>query len=145
MSEKGKLRLANDLTHLELSVTPLIPEGIKEVGISYQWLRTFRHFIFKDLTGVASLKTLPELNSLPLIIISHVLIGKGPKDMIFPNQLTNWSYQKYVQWLDEHSDTESLQLIKMSLDSYAKTINKKGEKEFSYLYPLLLGILPKSN
>ncbi|GAM25889.1 hypothetical protein SAMD00019534_090640 [Acytostelium subglobosum LB1] len=137
MNEKGKLRLANDLTHLELSVTPLIPEGIKEVGQPYHWVRTFKHFIFKDLTQQSTLKGLTEMHSMPAIIMAHCLIARGPKEMIFPHVFTNWSTQQYVRWMEEHTETEALHLVRMALDAYTQTINKRGEKEFSYLYPLL--------
>ncbi|KAF2076191.1 hypothetical protein CYY_002491 [Polysphondylium violaceum] len=48
MSENAKLKLANDITLLEFSITPLLSEGIKEVGEAYSWLRSFKQSLFKD-------------------------------------------------------------------------------------------------
>ncbi|EGG13474.1 oligomeric Golgi complex component [Cavenderia fasciculata] len=70
MSEKGTLRLANDLTHLEFSLTALVPEGIKEIGAPYQWMRNYRHFMFKDFTASSVQSSSPvDFHLLPLPII----------------------------------------------------------------------------
>eukprot|EP01132_Coremiostelium_polycephalum_P004257 gene4257-5327_t len=140
ISEKGKLRLANDLTHLELSVSPLIPEGIKEVGPAYQWIRTYRHFIFKDHNSEL-FQSASELNSLPLLVVVHNLMSRGPKDMYFPYQFANWTIEKYNHWIDTHNEDEHLQFSKIALDSYVQLVNKKGEKEYSNLYPIILNLL----
>ncbi|EGC36293.1 hypothetical protein DICPUDRAFT_78047 [Dictyostelium purpureum] len=47
LSENGKLKLVNDLTHLEFSVTPLLPDGLKEID-SYNLLKDYKQSIFKE-------------------------------------------------------------------------------------------------
>ncbi|KAN0038698.1 hypothetical protein ACTA71_000884 [Dictyostelium dimigraforme] len=46
-SENGKLKMVNDLTHLEFAVTPLLVSGgIKEIGESYNLIRNYKQSIF---------------------------------------------------------------------------------------------------
>lgn len=58
MGENGKLRLAGDMAQLELSLAPLMPQGLHDVGAAYKHLRSFRPFIFQDMeSAVQSLVT----------------------------------------------------------------------------------------
>ncbi|KYQ89828.1 oligomeric Golgi complex component [Tieghemostelium lacteum] len=142
ISESGKLRLANDFVSLELALTPLFQEGIREVGEPYQWLRSYKQFMFRDHQNIESFKLSPELHSLPLLIVLQNLISRGPKELQPPHLVANLSLTQYFHWLNTHKDDEILRLFRLSMDNYVQVINDRKEKEFSPIYLILLSLLP---
>lgn len=137
LEEPGKLKLAGDLAQLEFAVSLLHP--VKDLGNPYKILRQFRPFLFKETNTISNCE---ELKILPPSVVLHHLFSRGTPSLQLPHAIRGWTVAKYSEWMDSHTEEEIWQLIKSSLDLYAKQVNQRGEKEFTPIYPVLLQLGP---
>lgn len=102
---------------------------------SFRAFRSFRSFIFKETD---QLVTSTEAQSLLPTTILHHLFSRSPDTLQLPHALQGWSLMQYSEWMDHHTETETMMLIKNSLDEYAKLVNSKGEKQYTQVYPIMI-------
>jgi len=133
LGENGKLKLAADMAQLELAVAPLI--SIKDLGEPYKILRALRPFIFKELKDIL---TCQELQVLPPVISMHHLFCRSPKDLPMPHELLGLSFARYSEWLDTHDQKQVWAVLSECLTHYQNLVNKRGDKEFPPLFPVLV-------
>jgi hypothetical protein len=57
--------------------------------------------------------------------------------------LLNLDIEKYSAWLDEHVDANVWDVCKNALAQYASGVNKRGEKQYDAVYPVLLKLGPE--
>jgi hypothetical protein len=69
----GKLKLINDITHLELALSPLVGSNLTSLGDAYKMLRAFKNLLFKETHLILSSS---EVNVLPLTVIAHHLFSR---------------------------------------------------------------------
>jgi hypothetical protein len=108
IAEEGKMRLASDLTQLELALAPL-GCNLAEVGASYRSLRSLRQ-----------------------------LFSRAPSEMRPPHTLRGWTLDAFSAWVDEHTDAEVVALVKESLEVYASQVASRGDKQFHPVYPIMM-------
>lgn len=97
LTESGKLRLADDMTQLELRLENISP--LKYVGTLYDELRAFRHMIFLDNGEILRDSTVDKIRPSN---IWHHLISRAPPELQLPHQRKHWTASKYIEWLDIH-------------------------------------------
>jgi hypothetical protein len=95
LEENGKLRLANDMTQLELRLEHIMP--VKNLGAPYDELRAFRQLIFLEN---ASLLRDPAVDKIRPSNVWHHLIARAPPELQLPHQMKRWTVSKYIDWLD---------------------------------------------
>ena len=138
LSETGKLKLAADMAQLELAIAPL--QSVKELGSSYKSLRALRPFIFKETSQIND-ATSEVLYLLPSTVLHH-LFSRAVLELQSPYQFKGWSIVKYSEWMDQNSEEQIWNLIKVSLDNYVNQVNSRGDKEFSPIYPVISTLGP---
>nr|CCA14099.1 conserved oligomeric Golgi complex subunit 5 putative [Albugo laibachii Nc14] len=94
LEENGKLRLANDMTHLEMGLTSIF--DIRNVGAAYEELRAFRHMMFLDTESILRDSTIDKIRPCN---VWHHLITQAPKELLLPHQRLGWTPTKYIHWL----------------------------------------------
>ncbi|KAH3766820.1 Conserved oligomeric Golgi complex subunit 5 [Pelomyxa schiedti] len=137
---RGRVRLPLDMAQLELcfgSITPL-----KTAGDVYKQLVALRQLVQRDITEFESSK---ECNSLPPSIVLHHLLFRTSQDVIpSPHVFHRMTLQQYFDWLEKHSEEEIwTAMLKPCLDSYAESVNQKGEKAFAGVYPIIMQLAPR--
>lgn len=95
LQENGKLRLANDMTQLELRLENIMP--LKNLGAPYDELRAFRQLIFLENTNLLRDTAVDKVRPSN---VWHHLIARAPAEMQLPHQMKRWTVSKYVDWLD---------------------------------------------
>lgn len=136
LSEAGKLRLARDMAELEFAVgQSLFP--VEHLGAPYRQLRAFRSLLFLD---TAALPSSPLLQDIQPSAVLHHLYSRAPPELQSPPASNGLTPQRYSMWLDLHSEEEAWRGVRATLDAYARTVQARGAKEFSPLYPLMLSL-----
>ncbi|GMF22978.1 unnamed protein product [Phytophthora fragariaefolia] len=100
LTENGKLRLANDMTQLELRLENIIP--LRNAGAPYAELRAFRHMIFLDNSEILRDPTIDKIRPSN---VWHHLTSRGPPELQLPHQMKHWTASKYIEWLDTRAAT----------------------------------------
>jgi hypothetical protein len=121
LREAGKLKLAADMAQLELAIANLQP--LNQIGQPYRALRAMRPLLFKEVSQIGEANERDVL--LPSTILHH-LFSRAPSTLQYPYVLHRWTISQYSDWLDQHSEEETWELIKESLDAYAAQVNAKG-------------------
>jgi hypothetical protein len=68
-----KIKLINDMAHLELALSPLVGSNLSQLGDVYKMLRAFNTLLFTETHLILST---PELTVLPLTVIAHHLFSR---------------------------------------------------------------------
>ncbi|CAH0487344.1 unnamed protein product [Peronospora farinosa] len=102
LTENGKLRLANDMTQLELRLEHIVP--MCNVGASYEELRAFRHMIFLENGEILRDTTIDKIRPSN---VWHHLTSRAPPELQLPHQMKNWTASKYIEWLDTTRQSSS--------------------------------------
>ncbi|TDH72249.1 uncharacterized protein CCR75_003262 [Bremia lactucae] len=95
LTERGKLRLANDMTQLELRLEQVVP--LRKNGAPYEELRAFRHMLFLENHEILRDATIDKIRPSN---VWHHLISRAPAELQLPHRLRNWTATKYIEWLD---------------------------------------------
>ncbi|KAG9300036.1 hypothetical protein G9A89_018313 [Geosiphon pyriformis] len=139
LSEAGKLKLTNDITQLEFSLNQVLANhglSLGELGQEYKALRAFRQLLFLDY---AKLPSIQHTSDIPLLILLHHIIVRSPANTLqLPHKTYGWSEAEYSKWLDEHTDSEGLALVKTSLRSKDKSGDNEEEETEELLVKMLL-------
>ncbi|CAM9440561.1 unnamed protein product [Chrysoparadoxa australica] len=97
LEEAGKLRMAGDLTTLEMAIQPLAePEHL---GEAYRELRAFRQLLFVeggDVTSVLAEQCTKEVRP---SVVWHHLLSTAPSGLSLPHAFMGISEAGYVEWL----------------------------------------------
>eukprot|EP00698_Gefionella_okellyi_P025074 TRINITY_DN9064_c0_g1_i1.p1 TRINITY_DN9064_c0_g1~~TRINITY_DN9064_c0_g1_i1.p1 ORF type:complete len:718 (-),score=163.99 TRINITY_DN9064_c0_g1_i1:181-2334(-) len=109
LREAGRLVLASDIAELENSIAPLM--SVKELGVSYRMLRALRVLLFLKPDEFMSTEHLSQIDVLPRSVVIHHLMSHAPPALLLPHTHKAWPLPKYVEWLDTHSEEETLTLI----------------------------------
>eukprot|EP01135_Chromosphaera_perkinsii_P001119 Nk52_evm69s158 gene=Nk52_evmTU69s158 len=107
LGEKGKLVLAGDMAQLEHALSPLqYGAGVRvsDLGMCYRALRSLRPLMFLELNQILTSPAVGE--TLPVPVVLHHLIGRGPSNLQQPYVLQNEHVQVYSSWLDGHNEQE---------------------------------------
>lgn len=135
LSEAGKMRLASDLTQLELALAPL-GCNLAEVGQSYRSLRSLRQLLFQDTTAIKPGDAV--ISSMPVGSVLMHMFTRAPSEMTPPHTLRGWTLDAFSAWVDQSTDDEVVALVKWSLDEYAAQVTSRGEKQFDPIYPIMM-------
>jgi hypothetical protein len=135
IAEEGKMRLASDLTQLELALAPL-GCNLAEVGASYRSLRSLRQLLFHDTAAI--LPGDPIVMLMPVGSVLLHLFSRAPSEMRPPHTLRGWTLDAFSAWVDEHTDAEVVALVKESLEVYASQVASRGDKQFHPVYPIMM-------
>ncbi|KAL4136646.1 hypothetical protein PRIC2_000177 [Phytophthora ramorum] len=95
LTENGKLRLANDMTQLELRLEHILP--LRNVAAAYEELRAFRHMIFLENSEILRDTTIDKVRPSN---VWHHLTSRAPPELQLPHQMKHWTASKYIDWLD---------------------------------------------
>lgn len=88
------LSVSGDMAQLELSIAPLMPQGLHDVGSPYKWLRAFRPLLFQDKNQI---QESPEAKVLPPhVIIQHLICGYAPPDLLLPHVYMKKTVPQYL-------------------------------------------------
>jgi hypothetical protein len=144
LGDKGKMRLAADLTEIEVALLPLCPRPT-ELGPSYQMVRSLKVLLFCGVDDLPS-NSLMTADKLPRSIVLHYLFSAAPPTLQSPHKLAGWSIRQYSAWLDEHPlEEDRLAMISATVDSYVRAVRSQGQKEFPVQYLTMVKLLtPKS-
>jgi hypothetical protein len=112
----------------------------RNTGDAYKQLRALRPLMHRELQEIADC---PEAAILPPSAVMHHLLSRAPNDLQSPNTLARMTLAQYSDWLDKHSEAEAWSRIKACLDAYAELVNKRGDKQFHSVYPLLMSLGPR--
>lgn len=115
LSEKGKLRLAQDMVELELAAAML--HALDGVGAPYRALRAFRPLLFLEASAMAAS---PLLQELPASVALLQCYSRAPADLASPHAQAGLSPAKYSAWLDSATEAEVWRGVKGTLDAYAQ-------------------------
>lgn len=77
------------------------------------------------------------------IDILHHLFSRGCTDLKSPHECLGWSIPKYALWLDSARNSDLFTVIQNSLETYAKLVNARGEKQYTPIYPIIMDLAPK--
>ncbi|RKP00560.1 hypothetical protein CXG81DRAFT_19513 [Caulochytrium protostelioides] len=135
LGEKGKLRLAGDLSQVEFIFTSWF-QGIgqdlaRDAEATHTVLRAFKPMLFLEL---AQLGSLHSADAVPITLRVHHLLVRAYPAILFPTQLWNWTSIQYVEWLRTHTEGERVQLLAQCLNYYAQSVNRKSQKTFAPEY-----------
>lgn len=133
LSEKGKLRLAQDMVELELAAAML--HALDGVGAPYRALRAFRPLLFLDTAAMAAS---PLLQELPPSVALLQCYSRAPADLASPHAQAGLSAAKYSAWLDSATEAEVWRGVKGTLDAYAQ--KHKGDAQQAPIYAVMLQI-----
>ncbi len=136
INDSGRRRLVRDADKLETSVLKQL------LGHSdSSSLKNFRQMLLAKPEEMQEiLKSSPSLSVSAL----HVLFSYGPPELKSPHESAGWSLSRYCSWLEDHKDeSERLQLIQGTLESYVAATRARQEKAYAYPYTIMLAILEK--
>jgi len=114
LGEPAKLKLTNDITQLEFSLSQLMGEhGMKleEVGEEYKILRAFRPLLFLD---ISQLTAAHHTAHIPTIVLLHFLIvrSSAPTTTLpLPYKAYSSTEAEYAAWVDEHTTDEAVKFL----------------------------------
>ena len=116
-------------------VSLLVPK-LSDLGDSYSVFRALRPLLF--LTPQHMVQTSSVGTLLPHSLILHMLFARAPRQLRSPHQSANWTVTQYLDWLELHpSESERLELIAGTLESYAASVGRAGDTHYSPLYPVM--------
>lgn len=138
LSDAGKLKIAADAVQLESAVSSIVP--LKDISKAHRMLKSLRPLLFRDADKIQD--SLESDVMLPSMILHH-LFGRAPLELRSPHQCKGWSLAQYSQWLDTHSEQDIWILMKEALAAYATSVDARGLKEYSPLYPIILSLGPE--
>jgi len=144
LSDPGKLKLASDMTQLELALNHLFnSSGMKfdqdlQLSGLYKALRSFKPLLFLDVAQVSSPHHTAFLD--PVVVVQHLFVRAYPA-IVSPRQVYSWSEIEYSEYLDDHTQKDIVVLFLNCLDVYADDIKKSGGREFTAEYPILRRML----
>ncbi|XP_075414657.1 conserved oligomeric Golgi complex subunit 5 [Tenrec ecaudatus] len=142
LGQGGKMRLAADVTQMELAVGPFC-RRISDLGKSYRMLRSFRPLLFQTSERVASSPALGDI--IPYSVVIQFLFTRAPAELKSPLQRAEWSHARFSQWLDDHpSEKDRLFLIRGALEAYVQSVRSREGKEFAPVYPIMVNLLQKA-
>lgn len=165
LEERGKLRLANDLTQLELLLDSVV--HVNTLGSPYQELRAFRQMIFLENDALLRESVIDKIHPSN---VWHHMISRGPPELQLPYQMKHITPRRYVDWMlteagtieEPDSGPTSLHLcplghpgmkntkwarqaekviwkdIQMCLDAYRQRMSAQSKQEPSSLFDLLM-------
>eukprot|EP01103_Thecamoeba_quadrilineata_P007480 TRINITY_DN17354_c0_g1_i1.p1 TRINITY_DN17354_c0_g1~~TRINITY_DN17354_c0_g1_i1.p1 ORF type:complete len:764 (+),score=135.41 TRINITY_DN17354_c0_g1_i1:36-2327(+) len=144
LSEPGKMKLVNDIAHIELALNNLYSTNIKSLGPQYKMLKAVKPLLFMELDKFTAGKdgVNPELKPLAPSCVLHHLFSRGPPNLLSPHLIKSLSLPQYSHWIDCQTESQIWSLIKTCLDSYAHEVNLRGESHFSPVYPVMCEIGP---
>lgn len=159
-SNKIRKRLLNDSHQIELIISNILYSKLNDLGVHYKQLKAYRNLLqlsidYEDQQGnnydefnqnfVDSLNAIADSSLLPNnIILNYLITSYAYNEIKMPNQTLDWSFLKYSQWLDKHTnEKERLHIIKTTLEDYVNLIKQKNEKKFTSIYPIMIQLLEK--
>ena len=111
LSESGKLRMARDMTELELAVGQnLFP--VEQLGAPHRALRAFWPVIFLETSQLAGSPLLQGFAP------ERYLYSRGPDEWQSPVQRNNLTPLQYSLWLDSQGEDQIWKGIKATLHDY---------------------------
>ncbi|XP_062515247.1 conserved oligomeric Golgi complex subunit 5-like [Corticium candelabrum] len=144
LGDRGKMRLAADLTEIEVAIMPLCQRPT-DLGPTYQMLRSLKVLLFSAINDMPS-NPVVKGEKLPKSVILHFLFSSAPKSLQSPHQLAGWNIRQYSSWLDEHPlEDDRLAMISATIDSYVRTVRSQGQKEFPVEYLTMVHVLTPKN
>ena len=87
--------------------------------------------------------TCGEVKRLDAVDVMHHVLARGAREIQSPHELLGWSIPKYSQWLDTVGAEKVWQVLQRALNLYAQQIDKRGEKQYDPVYPLLMDLGPQ--
>lgn len=119
MSEIIRMRLSTDIARLELAVESICT--VRVLGKSYKGLRAIRSML---LIPVADLLKpdeafLDDMKCLDKSVLASLLISRANlKSFEHPHRRKNMTVDKYIAWMDQHSEEDIWNEIEASLTAY---------------------------
>ncbi|KAJ3015917.1 UNVERIFIED_CONTAM: Conserved oligomeric Golgi complex subunit [Siphonaria sp. JEL0065] len=130
-TEQGKLKLTTDMTQLEFNLNQWIaPTGVKleaAMGASYKALRAFRQLLFLDLNQVTAMHHTADI---PLALVAHHLIVRAHPLIHLPITAFGMTEIAYSDWLDVHTEAETVALLGQCLAMYMDDVRRQGGREY---------------
>ncbi|CAG8707808.1 410_t:CDS:10, partial [Acaulospora colombiana] len=131
LTENGKLKLTRDMGQLEFSLNQLLIENgssIEELTNEYNALRAFKQLLFLDNSQMAEEQ---HTQNLPLLILIHHIIVRSSTSTFthnantidtlqLPHKIYGWTESDYSKWLDDHNESEGMDLVKGCLRTSAE-------------------------
>ncbi|RHZ85683.1 hypothetical protein Glove_63g29 [Diversispora epigaea] len=139
LTENGKLKLTRDMGQLEFSLNQLLIENgssIEELGDEYDALRAFKQLLFLDKSQIAEDQ---YISNLPLLIlIHHIIVSSSTSTqnintvntLQLPYKIYGWTEADYSKWLDEHNESEGIDLVKGCLRTNSELKSSNEEELF---------------
>uniref|UniRef100_A0A2P2I785 Conserved oligomeric Golgi complex subunit 5 n=1 Tax=Hirondellea gigas TaxID=1518452 RepID=A0A2P2I785_9CRUS len=139
VGDGGKLRLAADFAQLEEGISALCSKP-SDLGQAYRLLRAVRPLLFLTPQHMIQVSSVGDL--LPYSLILHLLFARAPPELRSPHQSANWSIGQYLSWLEQHpQESERLELIAGTLESYVTTVRRTGRTHYAPVYPVMVQAL----
>ncbi|CAG8566458.1 1120_t:CDS:10 [Diversispora eburnea] len=139
LTENGKKKLTRDMGQLEFSLNQLLIENgssIEELGDEYNALRAFKQLLFLDKSHIAEDQ---YISNLPLLIlIHHIIVSSSTSTqnintvntLQLPYKIYGWTEADYSKWLDEHNESEGIDLVKGCLRTNSELKSSNEEELF---------------
>ncbi|KNC85339.1 hypothetical protein SARC_02486 [Sphaeroforma arctica JP610] len=144
MHTHALLLLLSRIISISQALTPLLErtgKRLNELGAAYVQLRNVRAMLFLE-TDKLDLSSMVVQKLNPIVLLHH-LFTRAPETMPSPHTLMQCSVVQYAQWMDGRPDREVLGVIQGSVDTYTNACMKRGDKEFSPVYPFMVALLRK--
>lgn len=78
----------------------------------------------------------------PSYIIALLLFGYAGNDFQSPHSAANWSNEKLIQWLDDHTtDHERFELITGAVQKYHNYVRQKNITQYDAVYLIIVKYL----
>jgi len=113
LGEAGKLRLATDLSELELAAAQVARLPLEQLGGPYRSLRGLKPLLFLDPLQVA--RTPPV--DVPRPVVLHLLLSQAPPAVVAPHTRAGLTPLKYAIWLDKAPDTDVSRGVRAAVDA----------------------------
>jgi hypothetical protein len=125
-SEEGKLKLIQEMSQIELSISSNIIPVDSMKGIANQF-KGLRNLLFLETNKIS----IENTNLLGSTLVLNHLLSRIPNDYKFkyPNELLNLSIEKYSEWMDENETTEVKKILSQSFGEFEKELNKRKETQ----------------
>ena len=79
--------------------------------------------------------------ALPRHIVAHHLIGRADAALAMPHKRLGMGEAAYVAWMQQRAPAEVEQVVVKCAKEYAAEVNRRGGKEYTTEYPVILRLL----
>eukprot|EP01097_Dermamoeba_algensis_P011063 TRINITY_DN842_c0_g1_i1.p1 TRINITY_DN842_c0_g1~~TRINITY_DN842_c0_g1_i1.p1 ORF type:complete len:228 (-),score=42.90 TRINITY_DN842_c0_g1_i1:27-710(-) len=140
ISQSGKLKIIRDSGQLESILSTFHP--VRELPATLSLIKSFRQLLVREKEKLLEGHILPEMEVLLPSNVIHHLFSVAGGEIELPHQIARrfHSLEKYVEWIDKHSEEEIWEVIKTSLDDYKKKVNARGDTHYSPAFPVILSL-----